>query len=178
MEICVDAAVASEQPSEQASIIGEAEEQHTCDMCGSIFAKRNQLFKHLRTHGVFPENEVTYVRVGLLGGPSQENGKSVSNIDENAPSELTTQHVSVKVFYISGHCTVSSLFDKFTDTVNRSKAVADISICTTNPPLNDQVLKSISEQLHTDEGLILSNNCFYLIVVAVNGTCTIYRYND
>jgi tRNA U38,U39,U40 pseudouridine synthase TruA len=68
MEICVDAAVASEQPSEQASIIGEAEEQHTCDMCGSIFAKRNQLFKHLRTHGVFPENEVTYVRVGLLVG--------------------------------------------------------------------------------------------------------------
>jgi hypothetical protein len=92
--------------------------------------------------------------------PSQKNGKSVSNIDENAPSELTTQHVSVKVFYISGHCTVSSLFDKFTDTVNRSKAVANISICTTNPPLNDQVLKSISEQLHTDERLILSNNCF------------------
>lgn len=46
----------------------EAEAEHTCDTCGLVFAKRNALFKHLRSHGIFPANEVSYVRVGLLVG--------------------------------------------------------------------------------------------------------------
>ena len=42
--------------------------EHKCEMCGEAFSKRNGLFKHLRSHGVYPPNEVSYVRIALLVG--------------------------------------------------------------------------------------------------------------
>ena len=39
-----------------------------CTYCHETFEKRNRLFKHLRSHGVYPNNEVTYIRICLLVG--------------------------------------------------------------------------------------------------------------
>lgn len=39
-----------------------------CEECGNCFPKRNALFKHLRVHGVFPMNEVKYVKIAMLVG--------------------------------------------------------------------------------------------------------------